>query len=435
MGEDLAGHPVGVPEREAPLHQVFGEVGREEVPGERGTHPFFRDPHRPDGALGDRQCEPERVQGVEAGFLVFLQVALVAGGEALPDCQQGHQVADQAAGLPPDQLEAVGVSLLGHEARPRGPGVVEPHESEFGGRPEDEVLGEPGEVHPQDGPGGEELHRVVPRPHRVHAVLEHLGEAEFGGDGLAIHRIGVSGERSRPHRRSGGPPAGGFEPLPVARQGPEMGKQEVAEHHRLGALEVRVPRDQCVPARLGPGEEHAPQPVERLRQPGGRAREIEPEFGLGEIVAAPSGRQLAGQLADLVEEHPLDRGVDVLVVEGRRRIGGERGADPVEPGEHPVEFAGIQHPRPGQGAGIGLVDADLFRVEPPVEVHRLPQPVEGIGGRRGEPPAPELHDSPSGASAPDSRRIRSGRPKRRMKPSASACRYTSSAPKVAKSSR
>ena len=165
------------------------------------------------------------------------------------------------------------------------------------------------------------------------------------------------------------------------------------------------------------------------------ARQVEPEFRLREIVPAPPGRELPRQLADLVEEQPLDRRVDVLVVEGRRRIGAEHRGDPVESREQPLEFAGIEHPRSLQGAGVGLVDADLLRVQPAVEVDGLPQPVERVGRRRGEPPAPELHDSSPGESAPDRRRMRSGRPKRRMKPSASDCRYTSSAPKVAKSSR
>ena len=214
-----------------------------------------------------------------------------------------------------------------------------------------------------------------------------------------------------------------------------MGQQQVSEDHRLGALEMRVSRDQDVRRLLGPGEQGGPEPVQRLDERRGRARQVDPELRLGEIVPAPSGRELPGQLADLVEEQPLDRGVDVLVGEGRRGIGAEHRGHPVESGEHPLEFAGIQHPRPRQGAGVGLVDADLLGVQAAVEVDGLPQPVERVGRRRGEPPAPELHDSSSGASAPERRRMRSGRPKRRMKPSASDWRYTSSAPKVAKSSR
>ena len=52
-------------------------------------------------------------------------------------------------------------------------------------------------MHSQDGARSEELHRVVARPHGVHAVLEDLGESQFVGDGPAVHRIGISGEGSR----------------------------------------------------------------------------------------------------------------------------------------------------------------------------------------------------------------------------------------------
>ena len=379
--------------------------------------------------------EPEGVQGVEAGLLVFLEIPLVARRESLPHGEERHQIADQPAGLSADQLAAVGVALLGHQTRPRGPGVAEAHEAELGGRPEHEVLREPREVHPEDRARGEELHRVVAGSHRVHAVVEDFRESELAGDRLAVHRVGVPGERAGAHRRRGRPPAGGPETPAVARQSPEVRQQQVAEDHRLGALQVGVSRDQGVRRLLGPDEQRAPEPVERLDQRRRCARQVEPELRLGEIVPTPSGREFPGQLADLIAEQPLDRGVDVLVVEGRRRIGAEHGRHPVESREHPLEFAGIQHPRSPQSAGVGLVDADLLRVQPAVEVDGLPQPVERAGRRRGEPAAPELHDSSFGASAPDRRRMRSGRPKRRMNPSASDCRYTSSAPKVAKSSR
>ena len=89
---------------------------------------------------------------------------------------------------------------MGHEARPRGPGVAEAHKAELGGRPEHEVLREPGEMHPENGARGEELHRVVAGSHRVHAVVEDPFEAELIGDGLAIHGVRVSSERAGAHR-------------------------------------------------------------------------------------------------------------------------------------------------------------------------------------------------------------------------------------------
>ena len=156
-------------------------------------------------------------------------------------------------------------------------------------------------------------------------------------------------------------------------------------------------------------EHGGPKPVEPLDQRGDRASQVEAELGLREIVTAPPGGQLPSQLADLVAEQPLDRGVDVLVVEGRRRVGGEHVGHPVESLEHPLKLARLQNPRPGQRARIGLVDADLLRMQPPVEVDGSPQPVERVRRRRGEPPAPELHDSSPGASTPERCRIALGK--------------------------
>ena len=144
--------------------------------------------------------------------------------------------------LSADQLAAVGVALLGHQARAGGPGVAEAHEAELGGRPEHEVLGEPGEMHAEDGAGGEELHGVVAGSHRVHAVFEDLREPELVRDGLTVHGVGIPGERTGAHRRGRRPSAGGFETLAVARQRPEVGQQQMAEDDRLGALEMRVSR-------------------------------------------------------------------------------------------------------------------------------------------------------------------------------------------------
>ena len=210
----------------------------------------------------------------------------------------------------------------------------------------------------------------------------------------------------------------------------------MAEHHRLGALEVRVPRDERVRGLFGPGEHGGPEAIERFDQRGSRrspgATGI--RSGRGRCGSSQWGVSGPARRSRRRGDAPPRCGCP-----HRRGVGADRRRALRPPGRVRRASGRVlrrtQHPGLRQRAGVGLVDADLLRVQPPVEVDGLPQAVERVRGRRGESPAPELHDSSAGESAPERRRMRSGRPKRRMKPSASACRYTSSAPKVAKSSR
>ena len=93
-----------------------------------------------------RQQDRELVDLVEDRLLVLLQVAVVREREALERGQQPGQVADEPTGLAAGELGDVRVLLLRHDARPRGVGVVQAHEAELLGRPEDDLLGEPGDV-------------------------------------------------------------------------------------------------------------------------------------------------------------------------------------------------------------------------------------------------------------------------------------------------
>ena len=79
--------------------------------------------------------------------------------------------ADQGAVHPPrlapDQLGHVGVLLLGHDGGAGGIGVIQLDELKLPAAPEDDLLGEPGQVHHEDRAGGEELNGKVPVGHPV----------------------------------------------------------------------------------------------------------------------------------------------------------------------------------------------------------------------------------------------------------------------------
>ena len=103
---------------------------------------------------------------VEDRLLVLLQVAVVGQREPLERGHQPGQVADQPAGLAARELGDVGVLLLRHDARPGRPRVVQRREVELPGRPEDDLLGEAGEVDADlggdEGELGDEVARRVP---------------------------------------------------------------------------------------------------------------------------------------------------------------------------------------------------------------------------------------------------------------------------------
>ena len=159
-----------------------------------------------------RQQHLEGVDGVEDRLLVLLEVAVVGQRQRLERGEQPGQVADQPPGLAAGELGDVGVLLLRHDARPGRPGVVQRHEAELAGRPEDDLLGEPADVD-ADLRGDEgELGDEVAGGRAVDGVGAGAGEAELGGDRLGVEAEAGAGQRPGAVRRVRGDPG-----VPVAR--------------------------------------------------------------------------------------------------------------------------------------------------------------------------------------------------------------------------
>ena len=96
----------------------------------------------------------------------------------------------ETAGLSPQQLGHVGVLLLREHGAAGGEGVVEMDETELLGRPQRQLLAQPGEVDAQEGQVEERLGHEVPVADGVQGVLEPAGEAQVGS-----HRVGIEVER------------------------------------------------------------------------------------------------------------------------------------------------------------------------------------------------------------------------------------------------
>ncbi len=184
-------------------------------------------------------------------------------------------------GLPAGQLGHVGVLLLGEHRAPGGEGVVEDGEPELLGRPQHQLLPDPGEVDAEEGQVEEGLGHEVTVGHGVERVLEPGGEAQVLG-----HAVGVEGQRrtgqgARTQRRDVEPVHRGQQPVDVPGQGPAVGQQVVGQQHRLGPLQMGVaragrrrrprwPGSAAPPA--GPGSRRPRRSAPAWRRAGGRWR-------------------------------------------------------------------------------------------------------------------------------------------------------------------
>ena len=170
---------MGLTEGHAPLHQVIRQVCGQHGIVQRRPHRPLVDLERLDHARHDGQQHAYRVQGVEKGLLVLLQVLVIGGGKALGHHEHTGNVAHQASRLAPHQLHAVGVALLGHDARPRRVALVEEHKAELGAGPDDQVLGQAAEVQAQERPPAQRLQDHIPVAHGVHTVLADAQETQI----------------------------------------------------------------------------------------------------------------------------------------------------------------------------------------------------------------------------------------------------------------
>ena len=172
MPHQLAHDAVGFPEGHALFGQVVGAVGggdKTAVGGPAHVGPVDRE--GVDHGGEDGQAELYGVNGVKHRLLVLLHVLIIGQGNAFHHREQGDEGAVYPPGFSPDQLGHVGVFLLGHDGGAGGVGVVQRDELKLPAAPENELLREPGQVHHQDGAGGEELNGKVPVGHPVQGVV------------------------------------------------------------------------------------------------------------------------------------------------------------------------------------------------------------------------------------------------------------------------
>ena len=98
-----------------------------------------------------------------------------------------------------------------------------------GGRPEDDLLGQPREMHGDRGTGVEHVEHEVAVGDRVETVGGDGTEAEVGPGRLAVDGVGDPGEGARAQRHDVGTAIGVFEAIEVTVQHGDVGKQMMCQ--------------------------------------------------------------------------------------------------------------------------------------------------------------------------------------------------------------
>src|SRR5690606_24787555 len=118
---------------------------------------------------------------------------------------QAGEVADEPAGLAAGQLGDVRVLLLRHDRRAGGEGVVQGHEGELLRVPDDDLLGDPGDVHADHRGDEGELGDEVAGGGAVDGVgRAAVLEAQVRGDRLRVQAQGGAGQGAGAVRGDGG---------------------------------------------------------------------------------------------------------------------------------------------------------------------------------------------------------------------------------------
>jgi len=125
-----------------------------------------------------------------------------------------------------------------------------------------------------------------------------------------------------PERQPVGADGAARQPLAIALEHEDVGEQVVREQDRLGPLQVRIAGHRRV-RRLArardQGRLHGAQPIARAHD---RVLEVHPLVERDLVVARAARVQLAADLADQLDEPPLDVRVDVLELGAERERAG-----------------------------------------------------------------------------------------------------------------
>ena len=317
-----AGDVVCFAERQVqPAHQPVGEVGgggetrgggelqRVALRGHVGDHAGHR---------GERQHHC--VGGVENLLFILLHVFGIGQRQALHHGEQRHRGPQDPADFGAQQFGGVGVFLLRHDRGAGGPAVGQLHETELGGGPDHQFLGETRQVGGADRGGRQKFEREVAVGHAVKAVGGGAVEAQGARGHLAVNREAGAGQRRRTKRGFVQAFAGIGKSAAVAGEHLDIGQHVVAPGHRLGHLQMGEAGHHPIGAGLGLGQEGLHQ--------GGQAKDrrialvAHPKAEVGGylVIARTRGVQALAGFADQVGQAGFDVEMNILQIGAEGKI-------------------------------------------------------------------------------------------------------------------
>ena len=389
--EQRPGPTVRLAERHPRLDQRLGEVGGvEALGGACVTHRRDVEPHGRHRPRDRRQDEVQRVHRVEERLLVLLEVAVVAGRQAVQHRRDRHEVRRHTCRLPADEFSGIGVPLLRHHARAGGVGLVEfgPCQRLVG--PSSKIRRQARKVGRGDRRHRQELLDEITIAHRVDRVRERPAHAQPLGGGRRIQPQRGGRRRAGAQRGCGRTIGPLREPLEVAGARPRVRQQVVAERHGLG--ETRVGRTghhgRLMLTRAL--DQHGHQRADRSVDPCAGVEQPEPQVGHDQIVARPPRVELGAEVAEAFGDLAFHDRVDVFVggtEDDRARC--ELLADLGQRGIERFGFIGGEQSGGQQRADMRARGANIRLTQPLVEVQGTSQGVRLGCRRRREPSRPQ----------------------------------------------
>ena len=302
-----------LPERHTLSGQVVRDSERLEIPAlEASGCTLPVDLHGLDHRRKHPKNTKQGIMSIKDPLLVLLQILIVGQRQSLQAGQQPDEVTHNPAGLTAGQFAGIGILLLRKHRAAGGNRIVQAHEAEFAGHPEDDVLAETRKVNHQHGGGVEKIAGKIPVAHSIERIRGQRAEAQILLQLLPVDAKLVTDTGSRAQRAGVGLLRGPEEPAPVALEHLYIGQQVMGKEHRLGALQVSVGGNNDILARLSALDDRLHQCPDGIGCFFSRPLHIETEVRRHLVIAAPAGMQLRPRLPDELAQPGLDVHVDVL---------------------------------------------------------------------------------------------------------------------------